>query len=112
MNSAAPEVVTVALTPPERPAVPVQLDLFEWAAAPAPPAADAPKAARSPWPAAGITEAGHWGSRDGLKWERVEEGKLIVSPDHFVMGWIVSTPAEARRAMRDGVRSAVAPSEE
>jgi len=53
------------------------------------------------WPKKGITAPGHWGSRDGLAWERVKDGELIVSPDHFCAGYIVSTPTEARRAMKE-----------
>jgi len=53
------------------------------------------------WPAKGITSAGHWGSKDGLVWQRVNDGELIVSPGHFLAGYIVSTPDEARRAMKE-----------
>lgn len=58
------------------------------------------------YPSTGITGPGHWGSKDGLSWTCVPEGKLIVSPDHFLMGYIVETPKEARRAMVDGAKSA------
>lgn len=58
------------------------------------------------YPSTGITGPGHWGSKDGLSWTCVADGKLIVSPDHFLMGWIVSTPKEARKAMVDGAKSA------
>lgn len=58
---------------------------------------------RNEWPAAGITHAGQWGTRDGLTWEHVE-GELTVSPDGYTTGAIVRTPDDARYWMREAVR--------
>lgn len=81
--------------PPAAPQPAAQLAL-PLSLAPAPPAAPPSET----WPTKGITSAGHWGSKDGLAWERVAEGKLVVGGGHFLAGWIVRTPAEARDAMR------------
>jgi hypothetical protein len=53
------------------------------------------------WPTEGITSAGHWGSPDGIAWERVNDGELVVGDGRFVAGWIVNTPDKARWVMRE-----------
>lgn len=60
------------------------------------------------WPRSGITGEGSWASRDGLVWELVTE-PVVCSPDGYVCAWIVSTPSDARRAMRDGLTAATKP---
>lgn len=59
------------------------------------------KRAAGAWPTEGITSPGHWGSPDGIAWERVNDGELVVGDGRFVAGWIVNTPDKARWVMRE-----------
>lgn len=63
-----------------------------------------PQRRKGEWPDVGITCRGSWGSRDCLRWERVDGPLVVGGTSGFVAGFIVETPAEAREAMVTTVR--------